>query len=213
MSGFMKLFSRSGTFKKHHHLKNTRQACLIQHKRATLNAGDFSESLKLPPNTDLNDWLAANIVDFFNELCVVTENVLEYCNEETCPTMSASEKYQYLWADGKNYKTPTKLPARQYIELLYEWVLNLFDDQNVFPPDPTVPFPKNFKDVIKQITKRLFRVYAHIYHHHLEDVRRLNIEAHFNTAFRHFYTFIEQYNLMPRNELEPLRQVILSFQK
>jgi len=35
-----------------------------------------------------------------------------------------------------------------------------------------VPFPKTFKATVKNIFKRLFRVYAHIYYSHFEKVRR-----------------------------------------
>ena len=33
-----------------------------------------------------------------------------------------------------------------------------------------VPFPKNFRDVVKSIFKRLFRVYAHIYYSHFHKI-------------------------------------------
>lgn len=33
-----------------------------------------------------------------------------------------------------------------------------------------VPFPRNFNSVAKNILKRLFRVYAHIYHSHYNKV-------------------------------------------
>jgi hypothetical protein len=35
-----------------------------------------------------------------------------------------------------------------------------------------VPFPRNFQAVAKNILKKLFRVYAHIYHSHYNKVRR-----------------------------------------
>ncbi|OHT09879.1 mps one binder kinase activator-like 1 [Tritrichomonas foetus] len=185
--------------------------CLLQHKRATLNAGDFTESIKKPQDTDINDWFAANIVDFYNEMQIVVEDVIKHCTEEKCPKMSAGPKYQYLWKDNERYKTPTLVPAHLYIELLFNWIDELLDDQSVFPSDSLVPFPKNFKDIIKQISKRLFRVYAHIYYHHLEDVRNAGVEPHFNTAFRHFYAFISEFKLVPPQEIEPLNQVIQSF--
>ena len=54
-----------------------------------------------------------------------------------------------------------------------------------------VPFPKNFLTIAKTILKRLFRVYAHIYHAHFRDVVRLTEEAHLNTSFKHFIYFIQ----------------------
>ena len=39
----------------------------------------------------------------------------EFCTKETCPVMSAGQKFEYLWADGQNIKTPLKVPAPEYI--------------------------------------------------------------------------------------------------
>lgn len=51
------------------------------------------------------------------------------------------------------------------------------------------PFPPNFKEVVKTIFKRLFRVYAHIYHSHFQKIVSLKEEAHLNTCFKHFILF------------------------
>lgn len=54
-----------------------------------------------------------------------------------------------------------------------------------------VPFPKNFLVMAKTILKRLFRVYAHIYHQHFPEVVQLGEEAHLNTSFKHFIFFVQ----------------------
>lgn len=54
---------------------------------------------------------------------------------------------------------------------------------------PGSPFPANFQDVVKTIFKRLFRVYAHIYHSHFQKIVSLKEEAHLNTCFKHFVLF------------------------
>jgi len=71
-----------------------------------------------------------------------------------------------------------------------------------------VAFPKNFVPVAKTIFKRLFRVYAHVYHQHREDVRRLDEEAHLNTSFKHFIFFVEAFELIDKKELTPLQDLI-----
>lgn len=45
------------------------------------------------------------------------------------------------------------------------------------------------QEVSKNIYKRLFRVYAHIYHSHFKQVCSLDEEAHLNTCFKHFIFF------------------------
>jgi hypothetical protein len=72
------------------------------------------------------------------------------------------------------------------------WVQKLLDDESVFPSKIGVPFPRNFHSVTKQIFKRLFRVYAHIYHAHFKVVvHELGEEAHLNTSFKHFIYFVQ----------------------
>uniref|UniRef100_A0A8C5L3B1 MOB kinase activator 1A n=1 Tax=Jaculus jaculus TaxID=51337 RepID=A0A8C5L3B1_JACJA len=73
---------------------------------------------------------------------------------------------------------------------------------------PEVPFPKNFMSVAKTILKRLFRVYAHIYHQHFDSVMQLQEEAHLNTSFKHFIFFVQEFNLIDRRELAPLQELI-----
>ena len=55
---------------------------------------------------------------------------------------------------------------REYIDFLMTWVENQLNNEKIFPCALGVSFPKNFMGIIKVIFKRLFRVYAHIYHTH-----------------------------------------------
>jgi MOB kinase activator 1 len=72
-----------------------------------------------------------------------------------------------------------------------------------------VSFPRTFKDTVRTIVRRLFRVYAHIYSSHFDQICALGIEgafysfiialsidvyiqAHLNTSYRHFFLFINE---------------------
>jgi len=44
-----------------------------------------------------------------------------------------------------------------------------------------VPFPRNFRDTIRTIVRRLFRVYAHIYSNHFDQICALGIEGILST--------------------------------
>jgi MOB kinase activator 1 len=95
---------------------------------------------------------------------------------------SAGAKYEYLWADGTTVTKPIKVSAPEYVDLLLGWVEGQLADESIFPQSTDHPFPKNFKTVLKNIYKRLFRVYAHVYCHHFDKVQALGAEAHLNTA-------------------------------
>jgi MOB kinase activator 1 len=83
------------------------------------------------------------------------------------------------------------------------WVQNQLDDESIFPSKIGVPFPKNFQSVVKNIFKRLFRVYAHgknlssfflsqpltVYHSHFAKIVSLGEEAHLNTSFKVWFLF------------------------
>lgn len=49
--------------------------------------------------------------------------------------------------------------------------------------------------------KRLFRIYAHVYHEHFDYVKQLNAVEHLNTSFKHFILFVSSLSVcLPRNE-------------
>jgi MOB kinase activator 1 len=122
--------------------------------------------------------------------------------------MSAGPKFQYLWADGVKVKTPTNVSAPDYVDLLMSWVESQLNDEQLFPLQFGTPFPRNFLAIVKTIYKRLFRVYAHIYYLHYENIQQLGAEAHLNSCFKHFILFVEEFDLIEDKELAPLEEVI-----
>ena len=122
--------------------------------------------------------------------------------------MSAGPKYEYHWADGVKVKKPIKVSAPQYVDYLMTWVQSILDNEKMFPSRVDVAFPKHFQSVIKQIFKRLFRVYAHLYYSHFQKIVALGEEAHLNTCFKHFYYFIAEFRLVDKKELAPLQELI-----
>ncbi|KAL7246935.1 hypothetical protein ACSBR2_001947 [Camellia fascicularis] len=147
-------------------IKNSYRAQLRQHIDATLGSGNVREAERLPLGEDDNEWLAVNTMDFFNQVNLLYATLTEFCTLENCPTMTASPKYEYKWADGVQIKKPIEVSAPKYIEYLMDWIESQLDDESIFPQRLGAPFSPNFKEVVKTIFKRLFRVYAHIYHSH-----------------------------------------------
>jgi len=177
-------------------------------RQETLGAGNLKEAVRLPKGEDFNEWLAVNCVDFFNEISLLYGCVSEYCTEKSCPMMSAGQKYEYLWMDGVKYTKPHKCSAPEYIDLLMSWVEYQINDSNIFPVDDGKPFPENFRNVVATILKRLFRVYAHIYYHHIDKMTQLVCHVHLNSCFKHFVYFVKQFQLVDEKELAPLANTI-----
>ncbi|KAF8138542.1 Mob1/phocein [Boletus edulis] len=226
MSSFFGL-GKTRTFKPRKDVpEGTKQYQLRKYAEATLGSGNLRLAVQLPEGEDLNEWLAVHAVDFFNHLNMLYGTVTEFCTSQECPIMSAGPRYEYLWEDGIKYKRPTKLPAPEYVDALMNWAQNILDDENVFPnkigtdtrllgfvmlPNlcltSGIPFPRNFRDTVRTIVRRLFRVYAHIYSNHFDQICALGIEAHLNTSYRHFFLFINEFDLIEKKELAPLDEL------
>jgi len=182
------------------------------HKKAvaTLNSGiDLRQAVKLPEGEDMNEWLAVSAVEFFNRVNLVYGAVCDFCTEESCPMMRAGPAYEYQWKDDTSaeYKRPTYVSAPKYISLLMDWIEQIISDESKFPSNPEVPFPKDFQKIIQQMFRRLFRVFAHVYYEHFNQLSEIGAEAHINTCYKHFYYFATEFNLIPTKELEPLKDL------
>jgi len=203
--------SKSKTFKPtKDHAKKTRKD-LSMYAQQTLGSGNMKSACQLPDGEELNEWLAVNTVDFFNEISLLYGTVTEFCTTTSCPIMKAGNNYTYLWCDSVKVKKPIQVSAPEYVDLLMSWVETQLNDERIFPLQLGTPFPPNFNNVVKVIFKRLFRVYAHIYHHHFQRIVALGAEAHLNTCFKHFCYFVDEFELMAKTEQEPLKDLIQGF--
>jgi MOB kinase activator 1 len=126
----------------------------------------------------------------------------------TCPVMTAGSKYEFQWCDGVKFKKPVKMSAPEYVDHLMTWVQKHIDDEQVFPTKVGVGFSTGFVDQVKTLFKRMFRVYAHIYHSHYPQMTALGVEAHLNTSFKHFMYFCAEFRLMEEKDMAPLHQLV-----
>jgi len=125
--------------------------------------------------------------------------ITEFCSPTACPTMSAGQRYEYLWADptpvgpSSKPREPLKMSAPEYVDTLMTYIQSKIDDETTFPSKIGVPFPKQFPNVVRTIWRRLFRVYAHIYCEHFSVIVGLGLESHLNTSFKHFVLFAKHF--------------------
>ncbi|CEG42689.1 mps1 binder-like protein [Plasmopara halstedii] len=203
------LFNRNKTFRpQKSHSHGTKRYDLHKHAQATLGNGDMRNAVALPEGEDLNEWLAVHTVDFFNEISIVYGTILEFCTCENCPEMRAGPKFEYFWKDNNKYKIPAKLAAPEYIDMLMTWVEELLSDETLFPTREGTSYPRCFQSVVKNIFRRLFRVYAHVYYSHFDKIVSIGAEAHLNSCFKHFMAFVTQFDLVDKREQEPLNDLI-----
>ena len=183
---------------------------LQAHINSTLgNNGSLRDAVKLPKGEDELEWIAVNVVDFFNALVFLYDVVnTEHCTEKTCPTMCAGPKFEYRWMDGEEVMKPMECSAPVYCGYLFRWVEKQIDDEKIFPKKQGDAFPRDFKKRVKKIAARLFRVYAHLYHSHFKIICALQAEKHLNTIFKHFVYFAVEFSLISSEEMMPLRELV-----
>jgi len=170
--------------------------------------GDLRRAVKLPEGEESNEWLAANVTDFVHHVNLLYGALTEYCTAETCPVMTAGPRFEYQWEDNGKY---LKLSAPDYIDNLTSWVSKQLEDEKLFPTKNKVPFPKEYLSNIKTIFKRIFRIYAHIYHSHYSKVVALGYKEHYFTSLKHFIFFVQEFQLIAPAELAPLEDLVKAF--
>ncbi|KAK5175043.1 Mitotic exit network component [Saxophila tyrrhenica] len=187
--------TRNAAFQPQKRAKGTNSWQLKQFAEATLGSGSLRKVVQLPEGEDRDEWLAVNVVDFYNQINLLYGAITEFCSPQSCPEMKATDEFEYLWHDPPAFPKPTRLPAPTYISHLLNWTSSHLSNPAVFPTQPGVPFPEGFEKTVKVLFKRLYRIYAHIYCHHYSVVRGLGLEAHLNTGFKHYVLFVEEFGL------------------
>eukprot|EP00913_Durusdinium_trenchii_P022502 g21139.t1 len=180
----------------------SRYADLITSRQRTLGSMDLAAQVRLPTGCSEEEWLAFNTVELFNELNLLVGAISDICTEATCPTMSAGSFAWHLC------QTPQQLSAPKYMEKLLVWVESQLADETFLPVQKGQPFLPNFKKGIRVIYKRLFRIYAHIFHAHFKEMVDSDADAHLNHSFKHFVYFVKEFDLIEDSELEPMGDLI-----
>lgn len=179
--------------------------------RTALVKGSFKTIVQLPKYVDIGEWIALNVFEFFTNLNQFYGIIAEYVTPDAYPTMNAGRHTDYLWLDANNRQV--SLPASQYIDLALTWINNKVTDKHLFPTKDNIPFPPEFLRDVQRIMVQMFRIFAHIYHHHFDKIVHLSLEAHWNSFFAHFISFSKEFTIIDRKEMAPLILLIENFEK
>jgi MOB kinase activator 1 len=136
--------------------EGTNQYELKKYAEAMFGTGNLQLAVRLPEGEDPNEWVAVNVVDFFNQINMLYGMIAEYCTSAECTVMSAGPKFEYLWADGTTIKKPVKCTAPEYIDYLMTWVQSQLNDEIIFPSKIGVPFPKKLHECGQDCSQATF---------------------------------------------------------
>lgn len=199
--------ANGGTLKNIKH-RTKKQGTLSAHTKKTLGSGNLRAAVGLPDKEDLTEWLAANTVDFFNELSLLYSLCLEDAGKFSKPGQGFPPLFEYRWADSSNSK-PIQVSSPEYVDYVMTWVQDQVDNEEIFPVSESDPFPEDFiEGYLKDMFKRMFRVFAIIYHCHFKAIEEQEAAAHLNTCFKHFVFFVMEFNLVPEKEFKALGTLV-----
>eukprot|EP00919_Chromeraceae_sp_WS-2016_P022566 GHVR01053570.1.p1 GENE.GHVR01053570.1~~GHVR01053570.1.p1 ORF type:complete len:256 (+),score=31.54 GHVR01053570.1:290-1057(+) len=156
--------------------------------------------------------MAVKMWQLCDEASLVWSASQEFCTEQTCPRMMAGTS-EFRW----KFDAPKKpgdsnpavsLAAPRYMEEAIRGCLAKLKDERIFPTDPGIPFPPNFRELLMTHLKRLFRIYDHVYYNHFKDFQAQNAHPHLNHLFKHILFFILEFHLhdpifIPRPDAPP----------
>lgn len=118
------------------------------------------------------------------------------------PLVFASKKKSYIQSSNNV----------EYFSNLFEWIVaDNFNDETKFPPlSKDSPYPESFRFCVADISRRIFRAYAHLYHHHYSEFADNGIMPieNFEKSFELFYRFVKEYNLVSETDLKPMEGLI-----
>lgn len=197
---------------------------------STMAKGDLKQLVKLPPKADRDEWIALLTIHFLRTCESIYSSYRPLCDptrNHQCATMSAGDT-EYLWRDAVDYPRPSSVPAATYIGLALKEAQQTVDDPKIFPVDAADPFPPNFIAKVKEIFKRLFRLFAHLYYAHYKEIKALasspeagvslgissgaalkqGADRHLNSCFKHFILFAIEFQLIDSDTLSPLQSFI-----
>lgn len=126
-----------------------------------------------------------------------------------------------------------EIPAYEYLSLVQRYISAKIDSSTLFPTEASgvsyadnpafctpLPdagrdwigkrsgFPENFNETCQTIFRQMFRVYAHLYWSHFDDMFNLNLEKAMNSCFSHFILTATTLNLLRRSDMEPMQALI-----
>lgn len=177
---------------------------------ATLRTAELREAVKLPRYVEEKDWIASQAMRLNQEIVKIV-NVLGttgLCTRQCCPTMTAGRNVVYRWKDGA-HDAPRELPAHEYMRMIVDSAQESI--ANVIPQDGG-SYPEDFMDQMRSLHRRSFRIFAHTYLDHIDDFANMEAEAHLNCIFKQFLFFVQEFDLVAREDMKPLETLIAKFE-
>ena len=155
---------------------------------------DLERIYELPsPDIDALVWQYEHLRQFVIEFNLLLVALAGICTPETCPKMTASNDWQYLCSA---HRKPQECAAIDYMTHTIDGSTALLTVACPFSSRSQVP--SSSTKYFQSMSRRLYRIFAHVYFHHREHFDLLETERRLCARFSHF---VMRYQLMTRSML------------
>mmetsp|Transcript_74156 Transcript_74156/g.128626 ORF Transcript_74156/g.128626 Transcript_74156/m.128626 type:complete len:273 (+) Transcript_74156:3-821(+) len=154
-----------------------------------------------------DEWIAVCTCRVYQEVVQLTE-AMTSCTEESCPRMCAGQRVLYKWQDSPSSE-PRHVSAVCYRDMSLEFAQERLFSEDLIPHTGS-PLPESFITAIRAVMKKIFRIYAHILLHHLQEfqIREDNSLPDIIVCFQRFLHLVQTFSLLSRDEMTPLSSFI-----
>ncbi|ODV61157.1 Mob2p ASCRUDRAFT_75872 [Ascoidea rubescens DSM 1968] len=182
--------------------------------RSAVVKGSFKTIVQLPKYVEYKEWLALNVFELFtnlNQFCDIIIDLLQPDIINSTPNNNVQVVTFYHVDPFTNQSV--NLPSKKYMEFALNVINEKINDQSVFPTKNAIPFATSFMKDCKKCLSEMLKIFGHIYFNHFDKIIHLSLEAHFNSFFSHFISFINEFDLVDKHELVLLNPLIKSLEK
>lgn len=160
----------------------------------SLTECNIHDLIRQPNGVDKNEWVANNIVAFYNHVNALYNAIHGFCTIQNCPMMTGPQNSLYYWIDEKNKKI--KCPAPQYVDNTLMYIQRTLSDETIFPTRLDQQFPLYFDSLVRKMVRLLFHTIAHLYEKHFQQLIDVQLHPHLNSLFLHFILFLITSNII-----------------
>jgi len=156
----------------------------------------FSRTLELQSATqkykgiELEEYVRKQVSRFVIQLNVLACYLGEVCTYSSCPQMTATKDVLYLCAA---HEVAKECCAIDYISHCLDGATSLLTSEDVMSHSSSGKNQEVNLQPFRVIMRRLYRLFAHAYFHHIDTFKRFEQETE---LFDHFCTFATSFNLI-----------------
>lgn len=176
------------------------EECKAQHAEEGLTGAELEKAARMDA---LNEWVAMNTVEFYNEVQLIYSLSATY-HEDNFKGANLG------FPPGFNYRFPGKevLNGAEYVQSVMSWISDQMESPAVFPESDDDPFPANFLDEhMSKVYTRMCRIFAIMLTKCYDAYIDIDAVAALNFCWKHFFYFVSRYDLVPEKEFAAVKKL------